>query len=109
MKTTISVYIIIVGFALMSLLSASLIAFELQITAARNFHTNCMNRIQSSYHNEEVITDCQNKASAAGYTLNYKDVTVYGDRKSATVELEYTAIMPLLDVEREGTISSFAK
>lgn len=109
MKSIIPTYIIIIGFALITLVSSCLISFQLQVTTARNFHTNCVNRIQSSYYNTAVTNECIQKAADNGYTLTVEDVSIYPDRKDVLVTLDYKAVMPFLGVEKEGSIESFAK
>lgn len=92
------------------LASTSLIAFQLQITGARNFHTNAISRIQSSYYSSATITDVQEKAAERGYNLEVEDVAIYPDeRKDILVTLSYDAYMPLFGVTKHGTIEGFAK
>ena len=110
MKSVIPTYILIIGFSILMLASSSLIAFQLQITGARNFHTNAISRIQSSYYSSAAITDLQGKASDRGYKLEVQDISVYpDDRKDILVTLSYDAYMPLFGVTKHGIIEGFAK
>lgn len=109
MKSIVPTVITIIGITIITLTASCLITFQLQITAARNFHANCISRIQSSYYNTNVINECKSEASDRGYTLTVQDVSIYKDRKDVLVKLDYKASMLLFDLEKETSIEGFAK
>ena len=57
MKSVIPTYIMIIGLCLILLVSVDLIAFQLQVSAARNYHTEVVNRIQASNGSTSVYDD----------------------------------------------------
>lgn len=109
MKSIIPTYLIIIGFALVTLVASSLIAYQMQITAAQNYHTNCVNRIQASYFNEDVIEECID-AAPDEYSITVTPTTIYEDRKEYLVVLEYDAHLPFLNVDvSDVQIEGFAR
>lgn len=109
MKSIIPTVIAIISISLMTLIASCLIAFQLQITGARNFENNCVDRIQASNYEPEVIADCEKKATERGYTLTVQSDSLYANRTSVLVKLDYTATMPLFGIEKTSSIESFAK
>ena len=112
MKTVIPTTVIIIAMMIMCCVSTSIIAFDLQVAAARNFHTEAMDRLQASYYSDTVKDEVRTAAAEHGYDI---DVTVDmgsvadGGRMTAMVELQYTAVMPFFGIEKDGTIVGIAR
>ena len=109
MKSIIPTTIAIIGIAILALTASCLITFQMQVSGARNFHANCIARIQASYYNPDVIDECKDKAEERGYELTVTDVSIYEDRKDVLVKLDYTASMLFLGIEQDASIEGFAK
>ncbi|MEE1038655.1 MAG: hypothetical protein U0K95_05750 [Eubacterium sp.] len=109
MKSIIPTVIAIVGITVLALISSCIITFQMQVTGAKNFHSNCISRIQASYGNDRVIEECKQDAEENGYTLTIKDLSIYEERKNMLVRLDYTATMLLFNIEKEGSYEGYAK
>lgn len=112
MKTIIPTTVIIIAILIMCCISTSLIAFDLQVAAARNFHTEAIDRMQASYYSDEVIAMLEENAAERGYTLD--EVIDMGDiasggRMTAKVTLDYDAVVPFFGIERHGQIVGIAR
>lgn len=109
MKSIIPTILAILGVTLTALVAATVITFQLQITAARNFHAGVIDQIQASYYNERTIEQCISESDARGYRLSISDATVYQDRKNVLVTMEYTTQMLLFNIKKTSVIEGFAK
>lgn len=109
MKSIIPTVLIIVGITVLMLTATSVLTFQMQITGAKNFHSNCIDRIQAAYGSEDVINKCIEDASNNGYVLKVNDQTVYSNRKIISVTLEYTAKMLLFNIEKNGVYQGYAR
>lgn len=109
MKSIIPTVLIIVGITVLMLTATSVLTFQMQITGAKNFHSNCIDRIQASYGSEDEINKCIEDASNNGYVLKVNDQTVYSNRKMISVTLEYTAKMLLFNIEKTGVYQGYAR
>ena len=92
-----------------SLILSVMIAANIQIGNAREFHTNSIDRIQASFYSQSVINDLQNKASENGYTLSVTELSVYEDLKDYKVTLTYDVKVPLLGIVKSGTLEGYAR
>lgn len=111
MKSIIPTYITNVGFCFIMLLCTSMLAVQIQISAARTFHASCLNKIQASNFNHSVVEQCQQKATDRGYTLEEpKQVSVYQGKRSYVITLDYSVSVPFLGIGGvPGTVSGYAK
>lgn len=109
MKSVIPTTLMILGVALIMLTASSVLTFQMQVTGAKNFHSNCIDKIQASYGDETVINKCVHEAQENGYTLKVEDQTVYENRKIISVSLEYTAKMLLFNIEKNGVYHGYAR
>ena len=122
MKITIDSFLSILIIAVAVLICGQLINEHSQINEARNYHSEIIDRIETSYFNPSVISDIQNEIDelnedGKGYTLSLTDVTdegtdnvtVYEDNKIMRVILNYNVTIPLFGVIDEGVISGYAK
>ena len=87
----------------------SIILSQMQINAARDFHSAVIDRIQSSYYSQTVIDSCVEKANDNGYVLDIRDVTVYQDRKDVLVNLQYDIVVPLVNIHFTEEILGYAR
>ena len=97
------------GFCLMIFVLISIILSQMQINAARDFHSAVIDRIQSSYYSQTVIDSCVEKANDNGYVLDIRDVTVYQDRKDVLVNLQYDIVIPLINIHFTEEIPGYAR
>lgn len=68
------------------------ISANLEITAAREFHSNAVERIQASNFNQNVINDIQEEALKREWKIETQNVSVYDDRPDLKVTLKYNII-----------------
>jgi len=128
MRSVIPTTIIIVGLMIMMCCSTALIAFEIQVSEARSFHQECVSRIQASYYNPDIIADCQSRAYDAygslptdsDYDPNYdspeevlqvnvEGFSIYDERTTVPITLNYKAELLFFNLEKRGTISLIGK
>lgn len=122
MKITIDSFLSIIIVAIAVLICGQLINEHAQINEARNYHSEIIDRIETSYFNPSVITDIEREINelnkeGKGYTLSLVDVTsdaseedtIYTDNKIMRVILNYNVSIPLFGVIDEGVISGYAK
>ena len=90
MKNTITTYLIVFLVSITTVFSACIIIAHLQISAARNFNTNAIDRIQSSNFNSGVIDEIILEGKELGYTVSISDESVYENIPEYRVTTEYT-------------------
>ena len=81
------------GFCLLVFVPISIILSQMQINAARDFHSAVIDRIQSSYYSQTVIDSCVEKA-------NDNDVLV---------NLQYDIVVPLVNIHFTEEILGYAR
>lgn len=109
MKNIFSITIAIVTITILGLLAGVFVSVNLDIQAAREFHSSVVERIQASYYSPYVIEECKAKAKGAGYQLEINDSAVYQDIHEYYVALEYKVKIPLLETSMGGKIEGYAK
>lgn len=82
---------------------------EYRTYAARQFHSNCISRIQSSFYSEEVIEQCELEAAERGYRLEVQNVTIYDDRRDVKVSLTYEVPKWMSSETEEATLVGYAR
>ena len=90
-----------------------MITANLEITDARDFHANAIERIQASNFNPDVIQKVKNEAVTTvhpEWRLEVENVSVYADRKDMKVTLHYQiSPLPMIQDEQERTIVGYAR
>ena len=109
MKNIFGISIAIIGIVLIGLLAGVFVNVNLEIEAARQFHSAAIERIQASYYSGYVINECKANAKQAGYELMVNNTAVYEDIKEYYVALNYNIKIPLLDTAIDGIIEGYAK
>lgn len=90
MKNTITTYLIVLLVSVTTIFSACIIISHLQISAARTFNTNAIDRIQSSNFNSGVINDVVLEGKSMGYKVSVEDASIYESVPEFKVTTEYT-------------------
>lgn len=109
MKNIFSITITIIAVIILGLLAGVFINVNLEIQAAREFHSSVVERIQASYYSNYVIEECKTNASKAGYQLIINNTAVYQDIREYYVALEYHVKVPLLQTSMNGKIEGYAR
>lgn len=109
MKSVIPTVIIILGVTVMTCIAVCLISFQLQVTGAREFHSGCIDSIEASYGNPDVISECISSASEKGYTLQVINQGMYDDRPCYKVVLKYNARVLLFNFDQDSQLEGFAR
>lgn len=68
------------------------ITANLEITAAREFHNNSIERIQASNFNQDVIDDIIQEAEVRNWKIETENVSVYDDRPDLKITLNYNIV-----------------
>lgn len=97
--------LIVVG----TLIFAGIIAVNLQISSAKQFHKEVVDRIETSNFSPVTINTCASEAATAEYTLLVADKSVYGYKKSMKVTMYYHVKLPLLGIIKEGILEDYAR
>lgn len=113
MKIAVEIFTTVIAITLASILFASIISSNNQICDARDFYNIVVNRIEDSNCDEIVIQDCVQEAQTKGYNLSVRDLTIYEERPSKLVTLEYNVTMPVLSLfgdcyKKEAMIEGYA-
>ena len=92
------------------MIHSTMIAGNLTITEARNFHASAVAEIQASNFDEEVIKEEQESAEQAGWELEVKtDTSIYSDRTAYKVTLTYNfPTLPLVGDSEDKQIIAYA-
>lgn len=93
----------------MTCIAVCIISFQLQITGAREFHASCIDSIEASYGNPQIISDCISEASSRGYTLQVINDGMYDDRPSYKVVLKYKASVLLFNFDQNSQLEGYAR
>ena len=122
MKMTIETFISILIIAVGVLVFAQLVNEHAQINEARNYHTEIVERLESSHFSKSVIQDIKNeiaelnKEGGKNYSIYITEssptgdsVSVYDDYKIVKVKLNYTVSIPVFGVIDEGVIVGYAR
>lgn len=98
---------LIIGLSIFS--SISHIIQQQTITNAQSLSSQFVDRIESSYYDENVINECKQKATENDMILEVRDVTIYDDRKDVEVKLKYNARNFLFGTSVSGEIIGYAR
>ncbi len=109
MKNIFSVTIAIISLLALSLFSITLIDVHFQIQSAREFHSNVVNKIQSSNFNQEVIQSCILDANENDYILHISDTTIYKEARDFSVILDYSIHLLLFEDAVNSRIEGYAR
>lgn len=122
MKITIDSFLSILIVAIAVLICGQLINEHSQINEARNYHSEVIDRLETSYFNPSVIADIEDEikqlnSEGKGYTISITDVTedvseentIYTENRIMRVILNYNVSIPLFGVIDEGVISGYAR
>lgn len=122
MKMTIETFVSVLIIAIGVLVFGQLVNEHAQINEARNYHSEVIDRLESSHFNKSVINDIKaeikhlNSESGKNYSLYLTEitedgdsVTIYDDYKIIRVRLNYTVSIPIFGVIDEGIISGYAR
>lgn len=90
MKNTITTFLVVFLVSVTTIFSACIIITHLQISAARNFNTNAIDRIQSSNFNSGVINEIVLEGKNLGYKVSISDESIYENVPEIRVTTEYT-------------------
>lgn len=110
MKQIFENMIIILLILLSIMIHSTMIAGNLTITEARNFHASAVAEIQASNFDEEVIKEEKESAEQAGWELEVKtDTSIYSDRTAYKVTLTYNfPTLPLVGDSKDKQIIAYA-
>lgn len=122
MKMTIETFVSVLIIAIGVLVFGQLVNEHAQINEARNYHSEVIDRLESSHFNKSVINDIKaeikqlNSESGKNYSLYLTEitedgdsVTIYDDYTIIRVRLNYTVSIPIFGVIDEGIISGYAR
>lgn len=122
MKMTIESFVAVLIIAVGVLVFGQLVNEHSQINEARNYHSEIIDRLESSHFNTSVVNDIKseirelNEKSGKNYSLYLTEtsdlgnsVTIYDDYKIIKVKLNYTVTIPLFGEIDEGVISGYAR
>lgn len=122
MRTMIDSFLTIIIVALGVLIFSQLVSEHSQVTEARNYYTEIVDRIESSHFNAAVINDIKdeideiNENDNKGYSITItnstdedNNVMIYEDRQIVKVTMKYKVSIPLFGTVDEGVISGYAR
>ena len=109
MKLTISTYLMMLMIALISVMSGTYIAMQLEIVAARNYNYAMIDRIQASNFSPNVISEIVTTSTKDGYPTTVTDVTLYEDKKDMLVSTTYSIHFPFFGIEKTGIVEGYAR
>lgn len=104
-ENALTTILIVVG----ALIFAGIIAVNLQISSAKQFHKEAVDRIETSNFSPVIIGSCVEEARTADYTLLVADKSVYDYKKSMKVTMYYDVKLPLLGIIKEGVLEDYAR
>ena len=109
MKTAVTGWIVMILISVMSILSSGYIVMQMEIMAARNYHSAVIDRIQASNFSPNVIQDVLDDSVTDGYPTTVTDVTLYEDKRDVLVSTEYKIQFPFFGIVETGTIEGYAR
>lgn len=113
MRTAVEVFTMTIIITVACIMFSSMISITTQNSAARDYYNLTLNRIEDSNFNLMVINECVEEAEEKGYELTIKDVTVYDDKPSKLILMNYTITIPIYKLlgqesERKAVIEGYA-
>lgn len=114
MRLAIEMFVMTITITLGCLLLSSIVSSGNQVENARDYYNVVVNRIEDSYCNENVISECISEAENKGYKLLVTDVTMYDDNPSKFVTLSYDVSFPILGMfdrenKKQAVIEGYAR
>ena len=112
MKQVFEDMILIILLTMIAVVGSCMISANLEITQAREFHANAIERIQASHFDDSVINELIESApnQQPEWILEVKTVSVYDDRKDMKVVLKYKITpLPLIEDRDYRTITGIAR
>lgn len=110
MKHTIGYFTEMILFVIFSFVFVSFMAVETQMIAARNIHSDAIEIIQNSYYTVDIndLNDSLHK-NFPDWTIKSEKVNSTNDKQTHLVTLEYNVILPMFNIEQDGTIEGYAR
>ena len=108
MREIFSHYVSIILLVLSFLIGIMFIYMNMEVSYIKSFHTAAVQRYSDSNLNEKVKDDLIKQASTQGWTLHITDQTIYDDRRSAMVTLDYKINIPVLSGSIAGRLVGYA-
>lgn len=111
MKIILSTYIFVLLFSVIGFTSIEFLIANRQTNLARSFHEVCVENIENSYFDSEVLNECIQNASDLGYEITYEDCSLLLEDEIIPryfVTLKYKVVMPIFGIQEESTIKGFA-
>lgn len=112
MKQLFEDMILIIILTMMAVVNSCMITANLEISQARDFHANAIERIQASNFNQSVIDEVVAAAplQQTDWILEVKDVSIYQDRKDVKVTLKYKiSPLPYVTDKEYRTLTGYAR
>lgn len=112
MKQLFEDMILIIILTMMAIVNSCMITANLEITQARDYHANAVERIQASNFDSAVIAEAIASApmQQSEWILEVKDVSIYDDRKDMKVTLKYKITpLPFVEDREYRTITGYAR
>lgn len=110
MKSGIDIYICLIALTILALVGGSFIAADANVLKARDAQAAYVAEIENSDFSESTINKCIENAASMGYQL---DVIKLGNgvdgHQYAQVSLTYAYKIPILGVNSNHTITSYAR
>lgn len=87
----------------------NLFGLAMQKRNAEVYHDKVVYEIESSDFSNVVISNAVASAQQNGYTLSVNQMAVVENKRAYEIKMDYTLLMPLLNVEKDGVITGYAR
>ena len=115
-KNFIESYVTAILLTLVVMIMVTLVSLESSIVAAREVHSECWNTVETSELNsEEDVVRLENqlneavKARHSGWNISIETLRTGNERDHYLVTLDYTITVPLLKIQTNSRIQSYAQ
>lgn len=112
MRIIIESYLIFILLIFISFTSIEYIGMNKDISTARSFHTACIDSIENSGFNQEIISKWEENAEKFGYQLKISDESSVKAAETIPcyfVSLTYNIRLNLLGINEASTIKGYAR
>lgn len=109
MKKSISLLLLIVVLCVGAFISALPVYNATQKSEALEFHTFAVDKIEESGLNIDIIEECKKEANDKGYILEVEKVDTKDESSLYIVTLKYDIKIPVFNMKKENTVTSYAK
>lgn len=109
MKEAITACITIILIVISVILGSSYINVHLTISAAKNYNTAAIDRIQASNFSPNIISEITTASREDGFPTTITDVTLYEDKRDVLVTTKYNVSFPFFGIVREGSVEGYAR